>query len=295
MDITCIISAIFFWVGNLMKLIYLYKDGRGEKRGFNWFQMKKLDPEQIRKEWEFRIENKTHLIATGVITSLAWFFFCFPMLQLVYVLSQKKGPGLSRSVWLHTGIVILTLGGAFTEWISNFLYIGAMLACELMVKDFNLSNWTEDNDGIGWRSLEVTWFALRGMNFWVDAFEWISLCFIMIFVFVSVRRYQWSHPGHFSVWWNALGLTVGLLSLLDFVTEVLRTVNFKVFNQVAFWYGTTNRLILLPAWLILLGWRLPYALLDLEERQAEKMPPQQQSDPLALPDHEMNDLSLVEL
>jgi len=273
MEITCIVSALLFWIGNLLKIVYLYKE---RSRGaMNWFYLKELEPSYIQDEWNFRIANKPHQIATGVMSSLAWFVFCFPMLQLVYVLNQNS-KGISRSLWLHSGIAILVLGGAFTEWISYFVYMGVTLACEFMVKDFNLQNWTDQgNDNIGYRSMEVTFFAIRGINFWVDAFEWMALFFIMVFVFVSIRRYQMTNPGHFGVWWNAMGLSIGILSLLDFVTEILRVVNFRVFSQIAFWYGATNRLILLPAWLILLGWRLPYALLDLETKLNEKPVPEQ--------------------
>ena len=155
------------------------------------------------------------------------------------------------------------------EWIANFLYISSTLNCEYMFRHFNLQTWTDiENDKIGLRSLEVAYFAIRGMIYWVDAFEWIALSVIMIFVFVSVSRHQkLDRQSPLGGFWNALGLFIGLLSLLDFVTEILRSVSFKVFSDIAFWYGTLNRLILLPAWLIVLGWRLPYALMRLESKQ----------------------------
>jgi len=264
MDISCIFAALLFFVGNLLRLIYL---GNEFNRGFNWYKYTQLDPESIQSEWEFRISNKPNLMAAGFINSTAWFVFTFPLLQLVYVLNQQRGPGTSRSVWLHVGIVVLVLGGCFTEWIANFMYFGSIIACELMIRKFNLTNWIDEDqdDSIGLRSLEVAYFAIRGMKFWVDAFEWIALFFIMVFVNVAVNRYRSRDPEAFGALWNVLGLFIGFVALLDFITEVLRTTNFRLFSQIAFCYSTTNRLILLPAWLIILGLQLPKALAKLEK------------------------------
>jgi len=264
MDISCIFAALLFFVGNLLRLIYL---GNEFNRGFNWYKYTQLDPESIQSEWEFRISNKPNLMAAGFINSTAWFVFTFPLLQLVYVLNQQRGPGTSRSVWLHVGIVVLVLGGCFTEWIANFMYFGSIIACELMIRKFNLTNWIDEDqdDSIGLRSLEVAYFAIRGMKFWVDAFEWIALFFIMVFVNVAVNRYRSRDPESFGALWNVLGLFIGFVALLDFITEVLRTTNFRLFSQIAFCYSTTNRLILLPAWLIILGLQLPKALAKLEK------------------------------
>jgi hypothetical protein len=268
MDFTCILSALLFFVGNLLKLIYLGKESGRD--AVSWLELKQLEPEFIQKEWEFRLDNRAHLFGIGWINSAAWFFFCFPILQLAYALNQQKGRGTSRSVWLHAGIVVMTLGGAFTEWIANFMYIGSTLACQLMINEFNLQNWGQWNDDLGYRALEVAYFAIRGMKFWVDAFEWIALATVMFMIHLAVCRYRAIALEPFGACWNALGMFIGLLSLLDFVTEVLRVTNFRVFSAIAFWYGTVNRLIFIPLWLIVLGWRLPYALLKLEEEEEKK-------------------------
>ncbi len=271
MDITCILAALLFFIGNVLKIVYFVK----EHSRHNWTYLKQLDASYIQAEWQFRIDNKGHLVATGVITALAWFFLCFPILQLVYVLNQQS-KSMARSLWLHSGIVILTLGGAFTEWISYFVYLGVTMSCEKLFQDFNLQNWTnEGNDNLGFKSMEVTYFAIRGINFWVDAVEWMALFFIMAFVFVSIRRYQTTHPGHFSIWFNALGLAIGMFSLLDFITEILRVVDFRVFSRLAFVYAAVNRLVFLPVWLLLLGWKLPQALAQLEEESKSQGTTQQ--------------------
>mmetsp|Transcript_24136 Transcript_24136/g.51247 ORF Transcript_24136/g.51247 Transcript_24136/m.51247 type:complete len:301 (+) Transcript_24136:95-997(+) len=283
MDISCILCAILFFIGNLLKLIFF---GKERNRDFQWRKFTQLEPEAIQAEWDFRIEHKPRLLAIGIISSLAWFIFCFPMLQLVYVLNRSRnGPGtISRSLWLHAGILILVLGGAFLEWIAFFLYMGSTLACEMMVDSFNLSDWDikdSGNDNVGLRTLEVAYFAIRGMKFWVDAFEWIALSVIMIFTYLAVLRHRKAETDSaFGGVWNTIGLFIGFLSILDFVTEILRTVNFRLFSQLAFWYGTANRLVLLPTWLVLLGWRLPYAIVKLEQDKevANRHPEDQQQN-----------------
>lgn len=277
MDITCIVSALLFFTGNLLRLIFF---GKERRRDFSWEEFTELDVGTIKKEWKFRIGNKNHLLASSIINSIAWFVLCFPLLQLAYALSQQRGVGASRSVWLHVGIVVLTLGGAFTEWIGNFLYIGSTIACEVMVNDFDLDRWlpatggSQGNDYLGWKALEVAYFGIRGMQFWVDAFEWMALFLIMVFVFVSVRRYRVLDPAAFGSVWNYLGLLVGVVALGDFVSEVLRITNFGLFSQISFGIGVANRLVLLPAWLIMLSFRLPtaFAGFDSEQKQNVNIP-----------------------
>jgi len=268
MDITCLLAAILFWLANLLKLIYL---GRERSRSFNWEEYKEFDPDHIKEDWYFKIQARPHLVATAVLSMLAWLVLSFPMLQLAYALNQQRGPGTSRSVWLHIAIVVLTIGGALTEWIANFLYLGSTLSMEMLVTQFNLQTWIRGqvNDDVGLRSLELVSFALRGMVFWVDAFEWISLFFIMIFTFVAVKRYRAIDPEIFGAAWNGVGLFLGLLCLLEFVTEILRSVNWRIFSQLALWYGSLNRLILLPFWLLVLGFRLPYALQKYETKDTD--------------------------
>ena len=259
MDITCLFAAILLWLSNLLKLIYL---GKERRKSFNWFEYTTFDPDVIKEDWEFRMDNKAHLIATQVLSMLAWFALSFPMLQLAYALNRQKGPGTSRNVWLHTGMVVLTLGGALTEWIGNFLLLGATLSMELMATSFNLDTWIRGqvNDETGWRTLELVAFTVRGMTTWVDAFEWISLSLLMIFTFAAVKRHRRLDPDVFGAGWNGIGLFLGLMCLLEFVTEVLRSNNWRVFSQLALWYGSMNRLVLLPFWLMVLGMRLPHAL-----------------------------------
>lgn len=256
---TAFVAAALFWIGNMLRLVFLGMDSNNEKD----YNLQQLEPLSIQQEWIFRITIKPYLLSSRVLNSLAWFVFCFPLFQLAYVLHTQKGSS-SSSMWIHCGIVILALGGTCLEWIGMILYIGSTLACEYMVNEFNLTSWTEDgDDNLGWKSLEVAYFVIRGMKLWVDAFEWIVLYFIMGLVHEGVRRYRAIDPDQiaFEAPWNALGLIVGILALMDFVAEILKvTSDFELLSEVAYWYGTVNRLILMPAWLAGLGVRLPHAL-----------------------------------
>lgn len=261
MDIACLIAVVLFFTGNLLIFIFYAQESRREH--FDYDEYVQLDPELLQKEWEFRVSQRPKFLAAGIINALGWFFFSFPMIQLAWILSQRG----AKSLWIHIAIAILALTGSFTEWISRFLYIGSSMATELLYKDFNLDNWIGGNadDGIGWRTLEIVHVVTSGLILFIDAFEWMALCLILLLVHISVRRWRVVDSTTFGCCWNSLGLFIALLSLLDFVAEVLRLDGFQLFGTVAFVYSFFNRLIFLPIWLIMLGCKLPYAAMKLNE------------------------------
>jgi hypothetical protein len=265
MDITCLLAALLFFTGNLLLIIFYAKEAKREH--FDYDTYVTLDPDYIQKEWDFRIQHRPEYLAAGIINGLAWFFLTFPLIQLAWILSQRG----AKSLWMHIAIAILALAASFTEWISRFLYIGASMATEMLVTQFNLDNWVGANsdDGIGWRTLEVTHIVVSGLILFIDAFEWICLFLILVLIHISVRRWRVNDSVTFGACWNSMGLFIALLSLLDFVAEILRLDGFKIFGQIAFWYAAANRLILLPIWLLMLGSRLPYAAMKLNEQSIE--------------------------
>lgn len=253
MDITCLLAAVLFFVANLLQIIYYDLERTREDLVFSATE---LDPEVIQREWNWRIDHKQQFLAAGILNGLAWFFFAFPMIQLSWVLSQRG----SESLWLHVAIALLVLAGSFTEWISRFMYIGSSMATELLVNDFDLDNWAYAEDGIGWRTLEVIHTVTAGLVAFVDAFEWIALFFILLFVHISVRRWRVFNVSSFGACWNVLGLFISLLSLCDFVAEILRVSDGSmVYAEIAFWYSGANRLVLMPVWLFMLSCQLPAA------------------------------------
>jgi len=273
MDITCLISALLFLTGNILLIYFYLKESQREHFDYNAYT--RLDPEYLKKEWEFIEKERPKWLSAGIINGLAWFFFAFPMIQLAWILSQRG----SRSLWLHVSIALLAMSGALTEWLARFLYIGSSMAMQMLTKNFNLENWLGENseDLLGYRTLEITHIVVRGLILFIDSFEWICLFFIMVFVHISVRRWRVKDLETFGACWNSLGLFVGLLSVLDFVAEVLRLDGFKLFGPIAFWYAIVNRCVLLPTWLIMLGLRLPSAANKLNEDPLSHIHTQQQN------------------
>ena len=262
-NLMCILAALCFIVGNALTIAYYVQEY--QRSHFNYESYVNLDPGYIEMEWGFRKLNRPLYLSAGVINTFAWFFFMFPMVQVSWILSQ----GGTKWISLHVTIAILVLTGSLTEWISHVLYIGSSMTAELVATQFNLSSWINSSttDNIGWRTLEITHIVTFGLVSIIGAIEWIILALVMILVHVSVKRWRSSVDSTtFGGAWNALGLFVALMCILEFVTEVLRLDGIKYFSQIAFWYSSVNRIILLPTWLLILGLRLPYASLKLNQQ-----------------------------
>jgi len=279
MDISCLLSAFLFFVANLQYLILYFKEYNRD--GFDYDQWRALSPAYIQEEWDFRIAHKGLHISAGLCNALAWLAFSFPILHLAWILSVKG----TRATGLHVSIAVLALTGAFTEWMSRFLWIGSNLTTQFLAESFNLDNWipggdADGGDGIGWRVLEVAHITTIGLIWFVDALEWILIALIMLLVYASLRGFRNSSthnlyvpPGGtsdqavpiFGGCQHNLCLFVALLSVLDFVAEILRIDGFRLFGQVPFWYAIVNRLLFIPTWLVLLGRRLPLAASKLQQ------------------------------
>jgi len=262
-NVMSVLAALFFIVGNALTISYYVQEY--QRPHFNYEQYVNLDPGYLEQEWGFRALNYGMYTAAGVINTFAWFFFMFPIVQLSWILSQ----GGTQWISLHVAIAIFVLTGSLTEWISHVLYIGSSMTSHLLYTQFNLDNWISENseDLIGWRTLEVTQIVTFGLVSIIGAIEWIFMALIMILIHISVVRWRREVDSTtFGGGWNALGLFVGLMCILEFITEVLRLDGMKYFSQIAFWYSSFNRLILLPSWLLILGSRLPYASLKLNQQ-----------------------------
>ncbi len=266
MNFLCLLSAICFFVGNVLTIVYYAIDYRHANLTESFDDYVDLDPQYLMTRWSFRSESFPMYIAAGVINTLAWFLFMFPVVQLSWILSQ----GGTKWISLHVAMAIFVLTGSLTEWIASFLYIGSSMTAQLLVDNFNLDNWITANSGdmIGWRTLEVTHVVSFGLVSIVGAIEWILMAIIMMIIHVSVRRWQKQvDQTTFGACWNALGLFISLFCLIEFVTEVLRLYgSSRYFNQLAFWYSATLRLVFVPTWLLMLGMRLSYASLKLNQQ-----------------------------
>lgn len=279
MNFMCLLSALCFIVGNTITIVYYYQEY--QRPHFNYNEYVELDPTYIQKEWQFRSDSRPLYISAGVINTFAWFFLMFPIVQLAWILSQ----GGTKWISVHVSITILVLTGSLTEWISHVLYIGSSMTSALLTGEFNLNNWvttdTSNPDEIGWRTIEVTHIVTFGLVSIIGAIEWLLLAIILFLIHASIRRWQRNVDSTtFGAGWNALGLFIGLMCILEFVTEVMRLIGFKYFAQIAFWYSSVNRIILIPVWLLILGCRLSYASLKLNQ-QAHMRDQDELQQPLA--------------
>lgn len=262
-NLMCVLAALCFIVGNSLTIVYYVREY--QRSHFNYDLYVDLDPDYIQMEWGFRVLNRPMYMSAGVMNTMAWFFLMFPIVQLSWILSQ----GGTRWITLHVSIAILILTGSLTEWISHVFYIGSSIASELIADRFNLDSWitSTSEDEIGWRTLEITHIVTYGLVSIIGAIEWIVLGIVMLLVHISVTRWRRNVDSTtFGAGWNTLGIFVALMSILEFITEVLRLDGQMYFSQIAFWYSSFNRLILLPSWLLILGTRLPYASLKLNQQ-----------------------------
>jgi hypothetical protein len=252
MDISSVVAAILFVISNILDFVYTkrFKD----RSHFNYTAFIEMDPTFIEEEYQFLSENRSLELAAGTLNSMAWFALMIPVVQVAWIQSCSG----TRQLGMHVTIMALALGGAFIEFISRLLLIGTSAAAEWISISFNLDNWTGENsnDKIGWRTLHLSHIVVRGMITWVDAAEWLSLFGITVLLFVSIYRQK---ERIFSMPWASVGLAMGLLALVDFAADILRLESWRTFSDIALWATMINRIILLPVWLLWLGYQLPKA------------------------------------
>ena len=68
------------------------------------------------------------------------------------------------------------MGGSFAEIIARVMIVGARSAIHWLTSGFfNLDNWAQTGDLMGWRTVEVVNVAVNGLAVWVDSLEWLFL------------------------------------------------------------------------------------------------------------------------
>ena len=83
---------------------------------------------------------------------------------------------------------------------------------------------------------------------------------MFILIHVSIRYWRVQDPSSFGGCWNGVGLFIALMSIVEFVTEILRFEGLsQVFGMIALLYASINRLILIPYWICGLGYGLDRA------------------------------------
>eukprot|EP00525_Craspedostauros_australis_P011537 CAMPEP_0198113438 /NCGR_PEP_ID=MMETSP1442-20131203/5108_1 /TAXON_ID= /ORGANISM="Craspedostauros australis, Strain CCMP3328" /LENGTH=366 /DNA_ID=CAMNT_0043770523 /DNA_START=41 /DNA_END=1141 /DNA_ORIENTATION=- len=248
-------AAVLMFAANALLIVYYVKER--ERSHFDRDLFEELDPAYIRLEWDHRIDNTALWTAAGFINGFAWLFLCVPIIELSWILSRRG----TSSTSLHLAIAFFALAGSFTEWISRLYFVGSNIATRHLARNFNLDRWISNNvqDDLGWRALEVTHLITSAYVWFLDAFEWICLSIILILTYSSVRHWREHDSSTFDGCWNALGLFIGLMCILEFVAEILRFDGYRTFGPIAIVYAVLNRLILIPIWLLTLSFLLPRA------------------------------------
>jgi len=261
----CLLAAALFWACNAIQITQIAQQASswGSSDKSKYFQ---LLPDYIEYEWFQKIDARKLEFASGFLKGLFWIAFCIPVVEMAWVLSRNG----TRSMSCNIGIMIFVLAGSWSKWFSSIFWNGIYISFIQLAKNFNLDNWLpsiqaalqyqlDGDDGIGWRVLEVNFIVTRGLVLIVNGTEWICLAVVFTLTFFSVMEWRKEDESSFGGRWNALGLFIGLLAAIQFVLEIAGVEWSKVAWIFFIMYSSLNRLILIPLWIIILGFQLPRA------------------------------------
>lgn len=262
-SILCWLATVVFMTSNVVDivLIVVRKDNETNDRDVYL----ELLPEVIQQSWTERFDEKGLFYAAIYLNCAFWIIFTLPVIEMAWILSRSGTQALG---W-NAGIVVFALGGAWTEWFSNMFWAGMSISSLNLAENFNLDEWlrpdlaaslgVSGDDGLGWRDLELNSIVTSGMVWFVGIFEWLCLAGIFVFAFFSVLKWRTQDQSTFGARWNALGLFIGLLALVEFAVEIALFEGFTLAAPIFLLYTALIRLILIPAWIISLGYQLPRA------------------------------------
>ena len=112
-DITCVVAATLFEISNVIFFVFYAK--YRNRSHFDYQTFTQLDPSYIQEEWEFRFNNRSLELASGIINALAWLVLAMPILQAAWIQSNRG----KRQLGIHVGIAVLALGGCGTSQASE--------------------------------------------------------------------------------------------------------------------------------------------------------------------------------
>jgi len=259
MDVTCLLTVVFRLTSDVLRIVQFAKRMSSDDMQFSQENMYALNPTYLQNQWESR--SFALDTTAAMFSALSWLFLCIPILQISWFLSG----GGKRGIASFTMVVVLAVTGSLCELISSLMVIGANNTLNWISTDFELEEWDLVNnqpDGTGWKVLEMIHLCMSGMLLWIDAFEWICLFGILTLLAIKVRsenKIAQEGSAVFGNKWAALGLAIGLFSIFEFITEIMRMWNWQLFAMVSKIISAINLIILLPIWLIVLGRQLPIA------------------------------------
>lgn len=270
MDFSCILAALLMFTGNLLLVIW----GGIEKSRptFDWKSYSSLDPSFLEEHWIDRTDLSGLHLAGGFIVAIAWIFLAIPICQLAWIMSD----GGRRLIWLHAMICTMVFAGSSAEFGSRLMHIGSTNAAVWISREFSLDHWSTisdtnpaDPNGVGWKSLEVSYQLVQGMILWIDGFEYFALFAVLTLNYFSIRFSQIGLMSY-EMCFAGMGFFIGTLSLADFIFLILRFTNWDTFNLVSIIMTILIRVVLLPLWLLVLGCKLPAAVHEFSQRRTQE-------------------------
>jgi len=262
--VLCLLAAALFWACNAIFIVDVVKQQS------TWASMDRdvfmqLLPDNIELEWVRQINLRGLDLSAEFLKGAFWIVFTIPIIEMAWILS-KNG---TRSLGCNFGIMIFAVAGSWSKWFSSIFWNGMYISLIQLARNFNLYNWLDSaqasnynidgEDGIGWRVLEVNNIVARGMVWIVDAVEWICLAVIFTLTFFSVVEWRKEDQSTFGTKWNALGLFLGFLAAIEFALMLVGVEGSGIAWLFFSLYSALCRLILIPLWIIILGFQLPKA------------------------------------
>jgi len=262
--ILCWTAAVLFWACNAIQITQIAQQaskwGATDRSSYM-----NLDRDIIEYEWFKRIDMRGLEYTSGFLKGAFWITFSLPIVEMAWVLSRRG----THSLGCNFGIMLFVLAGSWSKWFTSILWNGIYISFIQLANNFNLSTWLnadqigdyqlDGEDGIGYRALEVNYLVTRGLVLIVNAVEWICLAVIFTLSFLSVMDWRKKDLNTFGGKWNALGLFIGILAAIEFVLEVVGVEGIQFAWVFFILYSALNRLILIPLWIIILGFQLPKA------------------------------------
>jgi len=262
MEITCLVSAITFFVANLISMSVEWANTKLLQSHWDRALFRSLDGNYLWQWWYHRNTLAGWEVFSGFLCAMSWVLLAIPIVQVAYAAS-KAG---KRKLWLHISMACLAIAGCTTEFIARLLNIGVWLSSRWIAGSFELKNWSngDEEDYTGFKVLEIVYQVAGGATMWIDSFEYFALFgifFLNFWSFYSLNADQ-RHPLTYGI-----SLVLAVFCFCDGLFLFMRLMNWGLFTFLASTFTVINRLILIPAWLLIMSRWLPTALQVVAEQQ----------------------------
>ena len=173
MDLSCVI-ALFLVLTSEFLGFFRYRSlfSRDADRQ-KWHQ---LDPDYLETQFGTSAGSSGVSNAASIFKALSLFALLLPIVQVAWILSN----GGRRHLTSFTAICLLGVSGGICELIANLMTVGLRTVERWIYKSFNLHSWVNENDGSGYRVLELIHLMTNGKCVikWLQIFiktSWLRL------------------------------------------------------------------------------------------------------------------------